>query len=296
MGCAWADAKPLRLPANVWLVANLADLLEMNAPDTPWKRTHAVLTEPGNIIEPLQSTIRFGAVFHGGQYDQPMCPTLRRLEPAVGNFAALRDLFPATPPVGNDSEAAYALESIRDWQMSSDPSQASNTVVLVRGFTSEIVCEADAPPGMPGNSSTPGYERLRDDIASLRGLGIRTFVITMDDSPGFFMADASRLFAQLGGTLTPYGAASADELKVSLQAVFSDAISCDIQLAGTVSAGEECRGEVSLDDELLACNGADGWRLKGDSTVELVGAACERIRQSPHLSIRARFPCDVILL
>lgn len=146
MGCAWADAKPLRLPANVWLVANLADLLEMNAPDTPWKRTHAVLTEPGNIIEPLQSTIRFGAVFHGGQYDQPMCPTLRRLEPAVGNFAALRDLFPATPPVGNDSEAAYALESIRDWQMSSDPSQASNTVVLVRGFTSEIVCEADAPP------------------------------------------------------------------------------------------------------------------------------------------------------
>ena len=51
----------------------------------------------------------------------------------------------------------------------------------------------------------------------------------------------------------------------------------------------------------MQCNGvpanpADGWVLKDESTIELVGPACNAFLMNPQALLTAGFPCDVIVM
>jgi hypothetical protein len=48
------------------------------------------------------------------------------------------------------------------------------------------------------------------------------------------------------------------------------------------------------------CNGQpvaqpDGWRLKDEKTVELIGPSCTNFLSNPDVMLRADFPCDVFV-
>lgn len=57
----------------------------------------------------------------------------------------------------------------------------------------------------------------------------------------------------------------------------------------------ESEGSVSLDGAPLGYNDPDGWRLNGSSELEILGDACDAIKEGQH-EISASFPCDAVVL
>ena len=79
-----------------------------------------------------------------------------------------------------------------------------------------------------------------------------------------------------------------------------------------MTKGGECRGFVEWNGNKLPCcqqsdatmnwscndmlaNPADGWFLKDESTIELVGQTCTNFLVATEVSLRAGFPCDVFV-
>jgi hypothetical protein len=84
-----------------------------------------------------------------------------------------------------------------------------------------------------------------------------------------------------------------DALIETLQNIVGNA-TCQIQLDGMVVEGMHCSGEVLLNGVPLDCDSDDGFRLMGQSTVQLTGSACDTFlgQQS---QVSARFPCGAFL-
>lgn len=71
------------------------------------------------------------------------------------------------------------------------------------------------------------------------------------------------------------------------------AVGCDIALNGTVEAGSECTGTVTLNGRAVSCNDANGWVLADSRHVRLQGAACEELKNKQDSAVAAKFPCGV---
>jgi hypothetical protein len=101
-----------------------------------------------------------------------------------------------------------------------------------------------------------------------------------------------------------YTPESPEELVTQLAALVGGAVGCDITLNGTVRAGQECSGEVTMNGvELPCCEGGmcpgtppTGWRLKDESTIELVGNTCLDFLTATSATLTAGFPCGVFVV
>ncbi len=73
-------------------------------------------------------------------------------------------------------------------------------------------------------------------------------------------------------------------------------ISCEVDLSGGRVIGNACLGAVAIngESEPLKCN--EEWRLKDDSetVIEILGAACDRLKSADDPSVDAKFPCEVV--
>jgi hypothetical protein len=53
---------------------------------------------------------------------------------------------------------------------------------------------------------------------------------------------------------------------------------------------------VEIDGQAIHCDDPDGFRLSGPSNLEFVGKACTQLKQKPGAQIKARFPCDAVVV
>jgi hypothetical protein len=85
-------------------------------------------------------------------------------------------------------------------------------------------------------------------------------------------------------------------LRAQLQEIVGGALTCLVRLQGTLDVARACdpRGVVQLNGENLACDGPNGWRAVDETTIELVGGACDQWLTDDQAQLHARFPCDVI--
>jgi hypothetical protein len=141
---------------------------------------------------------------------------------------------------------------------------------------------------------------------------ITTFVISLAGGDGALQAHLDEV-ARHGQPSNPnaktFSPMTPQDLVTTLAAVLGGAIGCEVALNGTVVSGRECSGMVEVNGNPLACcrdggggswtcNDAaapmpDGWRLKDERTVELMGAACTQFLLATQASLRAAFPCGV---
>ena len=135
------------------------------------------------------------------------------------------------------------------------------------------------------------------EVVSLTGMaaakGIQVFVVSLAGNDGALQQHLEQVASTAGTGHPPFTPMSKDQLVETLRMILGEAISCDIVLNGSVSAGAECMGFVEMNMRDLPCNDADGWRLKDASTIELVGQACEDLKQLPAAVVNAGFPCGV---
>jgi hypothetical protein len=326
-GCASANAKPVRVPATVWVVADISGVETFSLSSASLGQLRASLLGTGGLIPSLQAVDAFGFVaadYYSGtgcpatdldcgvppEAGTPGCPGMHIVAPALMNAAAIASAFPTTAHDANPR--TYDALSYAVSQLPSAAEIASHPVSILLAFrgTSEDYCgnELDisvqsidagplADPGYPGIVYDPTW--MLDNIIALvrvaAARGAKVFTMNMGDTNPE-VVQAHQLIAAAGNTgMGPFTPQTAADLQSALEQVLTASFSCDISLLGTVAAGQECTGTVTADGQAIACDDPNGWKLKDPGTIEFVGAACTNLQRNPQATVHATFPCGAFM-
>jgi hypothetical protein len=252
--------------------------------------------DPGGIVQSLQSVVRFGMVIYsgGGQGDQ--CVQLVTEQPALDNYAVLDAAYPQDP-IGMGTPTDQALDHVvtnlpvLNVEMLDSVADPIYVVLATDGQPNDL-CAAGGVLGGGGFAGGADVEQRVIDVVT-RGVqgGMRMFVISLAGGDAQLQAHLEQV-AQAGNTgQPPFVPATQGELVSTFQSIVGGA-TCQITLDGMVADGEQCRGEVVLNGQSLACESDDGWRLTDPRTVQLTGSACDSFVSTQSM-VRASFPCGI---
>jgi hypothetical protein len=103
--------------------------------------------------------------------------------------------------------------------------------------------------------------------------------------------------AEIGNPGTPsFSPATKSDLAAKIKEIVGQALTCEIEIKGKVTASEACRGTVTLNSQKLDCDGANGWKLKDETHIELRGTACTTLKNDSKVQLKATFPCDAVVI
>jgi uncharacterized protein YegL len=289
-----------RVVPTVWLMIDASG--SMNAPLQVGASRYqvvrdALLAPATGLVQQLESLVRFGLYLYDGCGPGALgigclpgaCPRVVMVEPTLKNFAPIDTSYPVIPP-GSSTPTDVALQALAQ-HIGATATPAQPT------FPSYVVLATDGEPNIcdwhDGIPSNDGFrQNAVDAVKRMVDSGTNVFAISLASDPAL-QAYLGRV-AEAGGTgKPPFTPATNEELVAALRSILGGAVSCEIKLVGEVQQGKECAGTVTLDGAPLACNQADGWRVRDTSTIELTGKACTSLQEIPTSKLHVSFPCDV---
>jgi hypothetical protein len=129
--------------------------------------------------------------------------------------------------------------------------------------------------------------------------GVFTFYISVgneiSEQHATEMANVGQGYKRDEQTPRFYRANNQQELVSAFDKIVAGVRSCAFSLDGAVKVGRESEGVVTLNGTPLVYNDANGWRLSSPTTVEVLGSACETIKNDMTVSLSAHFPCGVVV-
>ncbi len=291
-GCIDEDVKfEPQIPTVIILVDQSGSMTERFAGQDRWSAVYdALFDRPDGVVLQLQDKVRFGLSlytsdhgFSGGE-----CPMLTERGVALGNYAALEQLYSANSPQG-DTPTGESLSAV-----------AATLALVSEPGDKAIVLATD---GEPDNCTDPDAhdatsQQISVDAASAAfAQAIRTYVIAVgsDISDAHLQDVANAGTGVTSGPDSPFWKANN---KTGLIDAFNTIIegvrSCVFDLNGSVSTEAQKAGKVTLDGAPLTQDDPAGWRLASPTQVELTGAACDAIKSGDH-EIKITFPCGSII-
>ncbi len=250
----------------------------------------SLLARPDGIVFALQSSVRFGFAMYSEQGAIAGCPDLITVPCALDNYTTIDTEYRMHDPGGGtptgDSIQAIlgmlgALVSERD-----DP-----TILILATDGEPDTCE-------DGDDEVGGRRESLDAVRAAFALTppIRTYAISVGTGVGMtHLQDVANagLGRMPGEPDAPFWVATDTAgLRAALETIVGGALSCTVELRGSIDVAAACSGEVRLGGDLLAC-GTD-WRAVDSTHIELLGAACDRLQSSTD-PLTATFPCGVVI-
>jgi hypothetical protein len=245
----------------------------------------ALIAPQTGIVARLQGVVEFGLVVFG---TEPACPIPGTpIQPALNNLIAVQAAIPAVQP-GQFTPTGPALAWVYDNMIRqvSAPDRRDGPQI--------VILATDGEPNSCDSADT-NYQPSIDAVMRSQQLGVQTYVISLADASGQFHDHLQRL-ADLGVGRTDaelYEPGTPEQLAADLEVLIGGAVGCDIALNGTVAAGNECTGTVTISGRQLTCNDPNGWILSDPRHVRLQGAACDELKATEGAAVAARFPCGV---
>lgn len=302
-GCAFVDARPEYSLPTVWIVSPARNERYSYQPvDDQLFRS-----SPVNSVERLQASAAFGVIFHGGDTNVEDCAQLTIVEPALNNFGAIADAFTAVTAQPHSlwrrPVTTFAYEHIQKRLAESGARPSSIAIVFDQWSQfSTNACGEESASGLDVEKHAAAQAELRSQISELASVGLLTYLFIPQVDGNNTVAHE---LAALGGAdiifysqpmYDAQGNQIGSTLAQALETVVRRAVSCEISMQGAVSGEDVCSGRVLIGDRVVPCDDSDGYRLKDERTIEIVGQSCEYLRDHPTAHIRAEFPCDVIVL
>ncbi len=304
-GCANAEVKAARAQPTIWLLVDRCLSIDSRGGRTDWQRVHRGLMGEDGILKQLEGVARFGLVLTGEEpelHQGAMCGQgVTVVEPALQNRANIALEYLEEYLFRGYCTPYYGLKTIEK-----HPRVDAEAIVLLRRADLEYVCRPEffsETWGIDmGNIHYTAARASKDAVQALHEKGVKTFVL--DGMFGVFdpphaAPDPEKTALELamaGGTKAPLTPSDIPELEQALREISGQLVSCDVTLNGMVKQGSECEGYVEVDGTRIPCNDENGWRLKDTKTVEITGTACEALKKKPEATVKADFPCDVIVI
>jgi len=282
-----------QLPTVLLLVDQSGSMNANFGSSDRWQTLRTALMAPGTgIVNTLQAQVRFGLTLYSGRDGAAPCPALTSVAPALNNFMPIDMAYPVpTSAIIDDTPTGESIAA------------AAN---ILRGVTEAgpkvIVLATDGEPDSctTPDPQTPAAKELavkaaQDAFAS----GIFTFYISVGSEVSAAhateMANVGQGYPRSDKMQRFYLANDQAALASAFATIVDGVRTCSFQLNGTVSAGDESQGVVTLDGKALVFNDPDGWRLSSPSTIEFVGKACETAKDKNDHKVAAEFPCGTIV-
>lgn len=296
-------------PTVVLLVDQSNSMVASFSGGTRWTVIKSVLLDdPAGLIKPLEGDVRFGLTMFANDTSDSKCPDLTSVDHALDNYAAIKGVFgPAgtkpNTPTGESIRAVAGLDASGNaipGGFAAEDAPGPKIIVLATDGDPDSC----ADPTANDDPTTTARRRAAQDIAVVAtqqafAAGIRTYVIAVGDeiqaSNQQEIANAGLGFAPNGGALAPfYRPTDSATLATQLRQIVDGVRSCTFSLNGSVQAGKEASGTVSLNGTPLTYGDANGWQLNSPTELELRGTACDTIKSSSSAQLSASFPCDAV--
>ncbi len=260
-----------------------------------WSAVYDSIMDNMGVVSSLQSTIRFGLTLYSGAADPgDTCPALDTVAPALDNYTALDAVYgPASPK--QETPTGESLEAVIDvLAASTEPGRK----IIVLGTDGEPDTCAD-----PESNTTQTAEAARQVAltAAERAFdsGIRVYIVSVGSDVGAaHLQDMANAGSGLpvGGTDNAqyFVANSPDELVTAFGTIVGGVAGCLFTINGEVDVAKAAQGLVSLDGTPL--DFGTEWIMLDGKTFEVLGQACETIKDGSLHHISAVFPCGVIIV
>lgn len=265
-----------------------------NQADWRWNVARYVLMHPTEgVVKPLEGEVRFGQVLYSG-YNQDSCPELSGIvQPALNNHAAMLAQFPCSE-IQEDTPTGPSLQATVQQLTAFNEPGPKIIVLATDGEPDDCTCP-DFGQGAPAGCNGAAADAVKADVvteataASNAGITVHTILMANEDNSSLWAHVQD--VAEAGGG-NAYAAYDVEELKNAFSTIVNGARSCIIDLDGRIAAGKEGEGSVVFNGVSLTLNDDDGWRVNTPSQIELLGAACETLKDSPSdPSLQINFPC-----
>jgi hypothetical protein len=282
------DTEPVT-PTVVLLVDQSGSMDANFSGDTRWNSVYQTLMDPNDgVVKPLESRVRFGLALYTSDngHDGGECPMLTEVDPAMSNHAQIDAVFAPELPI-RDTPTGESLQAVAD-KLAQVDFDGPKAIVL-------------ATDGEPDTCEQPNPQQGQaESLAAAQAafdLDVETYIISVgndvSDTHLQEMANAGVGLEPQGQTKAPfYKAFDADELLDAFDDIIGGVVTCEYKLDGIVDLEAACEGTVRLDGEELVC-GVD-WEMTDASTLELLGGACQTIKDGGEHQLDASWPCGSI--
>jgi hypothetical protein len=268
------------------------------------------------VIEQLQADVRFGfSSYTGAQGMQ--CPELTAVVPlAQSNYATIKRAYDAIakPTYKAETPTSLALQAVTK-TLANEPKNTPKYIVLVTD-------------GEPDFCDDPNVTCSRDAVVAAAqaayAQGVGTFIFSVGGevdrahlgdvaNAGTGQPVEDRQMAvhyQCPNSQATYAASSGDapffepdvNNRAALVAALTNTIagvrSCVFDLQGKVQIDLKLadQGIVELDGQRVLYGGSDGYRMNSETQLELLGAACTKLKEPETKHVSIDFPCEAIVL
>jgi hypothetical protein len=268
------------------------------------------------VVQQLEGEMRFGFSSYTGERDR-MCPELSMIVPvAESNYAAIERAYNSIerPQFKGETPTSLALSAVSETLLQ-EPADDPKYIVLVTDGEPDfcddpnVTCSRDAVVAAAQEAFARGVgtfvfsiggEVDRSHLGDLANAGVG---LPVEDRQMAVMYQCPERRGTYGTTT---GSAPFFEPDVSdqqaLVAALSGAIagvrSCIFDLQGKVQIDLTMadQGLVTIDGEPVTYGAPDGFRMNSPTQLELLGAACTRLKQPETMRVSIDFPCKAIEL
>ncbi len=289
-GCVEVQAvvEPV-IPTLVLLVDQSGSMDSDFSGQPRWDAVYDTLMDPADgVVAQLESTVRFGLTLYtsedgsaGGE-----CPLLTTVDPALDNHAAIDGVFGPAQPV-DETPTGESLAAVAE-QLAAFDADGPKGIVLATDGEPDTCRQPNPQEGQP--EALAAAQQAFD-------LGITTYIISVGDDVG---AGHLQEMANVGVGKAPddampapyYQALDAQQLVDAFDEIIGTFVSCELIIEGEVELDQVCEGTVTLDGMELECD--TDWQLPDPSTLQLLGEACEILKDGGEHNVSASWPCGAI--
>jgi len=256
-----------------------------------WSVLYDTLMDPTNgVVKKLEKDVRFGLALYTSNDGNAggVCPMLAKVPLALNNHAAIDAVYAPQSPEGETPTGESITAVAADLLAFQEP--GPKIIVLATDGEPDTCAVPNPQNGQPESIAAAQAAFQKD---------VRTFVISVGAEVSL---DHLQDVANAGAGLPIGGADDAPYYQALNQQALLDAFdkiingvrSCVLKLNGIVDETSANEGNVYLDGQSLPYNDPNGWRLNGPDEIELLGTACDTIKQGDH-SISVQFPCGIVV-
>lgn len=259
---------------------------------TRWQAMRSALVNQNDgIVLQLQGSVIFGATLYtstGGNAGGT-CPQLEEVPYALNNYEAIDALLRNNDPVV-DTPTAESVNAVVDAFPPPNPQTPGPRILVL------------VTDGNPDNCVDPDAHDLSSQSLSESAVqnaytkGIDTYVLSVGDEVSIphlqRLANAGKGQPLATGTEPFYVALNPEELVAAFEQIVGGIRTCTFTLDGQVT--DPSKGTVTLNGAPLEY-GTD-WTVRGGSTLELLGQACDTFLGQSNAQLSAEFECDGVVV